>query len=159
MNNFHSPQHDDDEFAEAVALAQFVDGAQGDVGFACAGFHFDGEGGMSPRFIADAFDDHAIIHFEHACQAGGDLTILLDLAQVVVEPGFVERLEERQVGDDLVAEREFGGLARQAFEEARDAFDGGFLKRLFRIKLNFEGHGLDNLQIALVCQLDLGFIA
>lgn len=39
---------DDDEFAEAEAFAQFVDGAQGDVGFARACFHFDGERGMPP---------------------------------------------------------------------------------------------------------------
>lgn len=131
---------DDDEFAEAVAFAQFVDGAQGDVGFACACFHFDGEGGMPPRLVADAFEDHAVVHFEHARQIGGEVVALLDGAQVVVEPGFAERFERRQVGDDLVAQFEIGALMGQAFEETRDGFNSVVLVGLIGVELKFEGH-------------------
>ncbi len=127
--------HDNDKFAEAVTLTEFVDGAQGDVGFARARLHFDGEGGMPPRIIANPFNDHAVIHIEHACQVGGDFASLLDLTQIVVEPGFAERLERRQIGVDLIAESEVRRLARQAFEETRDIFDGIELVGLVGVEL------------------------
>lgn len=67
---------------------------------------------------------------------------MLNLAQVVVEPGFAERLEGRQVGDDLVAQFEIGALAGQAFEETRDGFNGVVLVGLVGVELEFEGHNL-----------------
>lgn len=175
---------DDDELAEAEAFAQFIDGSQSDVGFARARFHFDREGGMPPRLVAHAFKDHAVVYTQHACQIGGEIVALLDLAQVVVEPGFAERLERREVGDDLVAQFEIGALTRQAFEETRDGFDGVELVRLVGVELEFEGqvsssrcqvssfrskvesqwsvvHRLSSnyFEIAPICQVDFGFIA
>ena len=129
---------DDDEFAEAVALAQFVDGAQVDVGFAGAGFHFDGEAGGAPGVEADAFQLEAVVHFERAEEfAALELVLLLDFAQVGVEPGFAQAFEGRQVGDNVAAERELGGVARQAFEEPGDGFDGVSLVGLVGVELEF----------------------
>ena len=129
---------DDDEFAKAVAFAQFVDGAQVDVGFAGAGFHFDSETGGAPGVDADAFDFEAVVHFERAKHlAAGQVAFLLHLAQVVVEPGFAQAFVGRQVGDDFAAEREFGGAARQAVEQPGEVLDGGGLVRLVGVELEF----------------------
>lgn len=67
--------------------------------------------------------------------------MLLHLAQVVVEPGFAQAFVGRQVGDDVAAERELGGVARQAFEEPGDGFDGGGLVGLVGVELETKGHG------------------
>lgn len=74
---------------------------------------------------------------------------MLNGAQVVVEPGFAERFEGWQVGDDLVAQFEIGALTGQAFEEMHDGFDGVVLVGLVRVELKFEGHGSGSK-----CQVD-----
>jgi hypothetical protein len=55
------------EFAEAIMLAQHVEGAQLNIRLANADFHFDGEMRIAPGFTARAFQHQAFVHFQ-LCQ-------------------------------------------------------------------------------------------
>ena len=126
---------DDDELAEAEAAAKFVDGAQGGVGFARAGFHFGSKTGIAPGLATSPFGDEAFVHFETASQFGGKVVILPDLAQVVVEPGFVQTLKGWKIGDDLTAQTELCSSTREPFEKAHDTVNSVELVFLVGIEL------------------------
>jgi len=72
-------------------------------------------------------------------EVGGNAVGLLDGAQVVGQPGFVERLVGRQVGDDFGAECRIGhGVTRQPFKEVNDGGNCVVLVLLVRVKLQAE---------------------
>ncbi len=84
---------DDDELAEAIALAQLIDRAQVDVGLAGARLHLDREVRVAPGLVAGALHDEPVVTVED--DRFVDAIALLDDSQVVEQPRLAEGLEGR----------------------------------------------------------------
>ena len=129
-------RHDDDELAEAVVLAQFVDRAQVDVGLAGAGLHLDREARVAPVFVAGSFEDDAVIHSQVRNRL--DAAALLHGQDVSKQPVLAQHLSLRQVGDGAVTEGEGRIMTRQTLENIHHRLDGVELEIEVVIELQFK---------------------
>ena len=134
--------NDDDELSEAVTGAKLIDRAKVDVGFAGSRLHLGREVGGAPTLIACALQNKAFVAFEArllrkravVVQVG----VLLNGAEVVEEPGFVQGFVFRKVGENFVGEQILGFEALQTLEEAHDTRNGVDLILLFCVELKVQ---------------------
>ena len=131
--------HDNDEFGKAVALAQFVDGAEIDVGFAGAGFHFDSEDRIAPVVGAGPFQHRTFI--DSQLSIGGKAVLLLQFGQIVGDQVFIQGrpVIGRDVGNQFIAQGECTGTGGLAVKQGHGISHGGQLKVLFVVKLQAHG--------------------
>ena len=134
---------DDDEFAESVALEEFEGGADVDVGFAGAGFHFDGEVGEVDGLGAGggvglAFEEVELgVAVVVGVLVGGVEGAFLDGLEVAKDGGMVELEPVGDGGDAAKLELEIEGQVALAVEEVGDGVDGLELKVLVGVELEF----------------------